>query len=118
MKQYEIWTEDFEFRFGRYKGSIPEFSEQDIEDLYFDQNSFDPVRAAVFDNMEEAEAEFRKNYADTATRLESTCNGFWVLRGDIAYIEEANYTEDREFDYGNIVVFSCAPYKKETMEED
>ena len=118
MKQYEIWTEDFEFRFGKYRDSIPDLSERDIEDLYFDQNSFDPRCVATFDTIKEAEKEFEKNYTNNITRPESTFNGWWILRGDIAYIEEVDYYVNGDYDHGEIVAFSCAPYKKEEKEED
>ena len=95
MTKFEIKSDNFEFRF---TGHMPSQSAQEIFDQYLSGSANDPVLEASFDTLEEAKAEFAKNYANYGrTRLER--NGkIGFLRGDLAWIEENEYDEDGEFD--------------------
>ena len=98
MTKFEIKTDSFEFRFGTYKDSIPEMTAQEIFDSYLDGTCNDPTLKESFNTIEEAKAEFNKNYANYGRTRAEKGNVFWLLLGDVAWIEEVEYDEDGEFD--------------------
>lgn len=117
MTKYEIMTDTFEARFGTSEASIQSMSAEDIFDSYISggfSNSNNPQRVASFDTLEEAQAEFSKNYSGYGrTRAEKGFT-FWLLRGKVAWIEENEYDEDGEFDQGGSVYsYSAVGYEKE-----
>lgn len=106
MKKFTIYTDNFEFRFS---GRIPELDDNDIRDLYLSKST-DPHFEAQFDNEAEARAEFETNYSSYARiRRESAFTGAPLLVGDLAYLEEAEYTEDGEFDQGGDWIMESLP---------
>ena len=120
MKKYEIYTDTFEFRFGRYEDSIPEMSGYEIFQTYLScdtgitTNSLDPHLEASFDTLEEARAEWEKNYKNYGRTWAEKGNALWLLRGDIAYLEGNEYTEEGDFDQGgDVYECSAEPYEKE-----
>ena len=120
MKKYEIYTDTFEFRFGRYEDSIPEMSGYEIFQTYLScdtkitTNSLDPHLEASFDTLEEARAEWEKNYKNYGRTWAEKGNVFWFLRGQLAWLDENEYTEDGEFDQGGALWESSVQgYRKE-----
>lgn len=120
MTKYEIFTDTFEFRLWGDKERIPSMSGDEIMETYFSgdtritSNSLDPVKQAAFDSYEDAEIEFGHSYANYGcTRLEKgNLKSLYLLRGEIAWIEENEYDEDGEFDQGGTVLcFSAEPYE-------
>ena len=117
MTKFEIKTDSFEFRMGKRKSEIPSMSADEIMDTYFScdtnitSNSLDPESRESFDSRDDAVEFFRNNYANYgSTKLEHG-NTQYLLRGEIAWIEENEYDEDGEFDQGGAVIeFSAAPY--------
>ena len=97
MTKFEIKTDDFEFRFGTFKESIPAMSAQEVFDFYMDGTCNDPRTAASFDTLKEAKEEFNKYYANYGRTNAEKSNVFWLLRGEIAWIEANDYDEDGEF---------------------
>ena len=114
MRKYEIYTDTFEFRFGKSKSSIPAMSMSDIWMEYNCQSSNDPVRVASFDNLEDAMAFFRENYADYGRTWAEKGNVWWLLRGQVAWLDGNEYTEDGGFDQGgDLYECSAEAYEKE-----
>ena len=107
--KYEVYTDRFEFRFGTYKDSIPDLDENDICDLYWSRDN-DAKLFGSFDTKEEALEELSKFDPDTYPQKG---NCFWLLLGSVAWANEAEYTDDGEFDMAwPIGEFRCAPYIK------
>ena len=118
MRKYEIYTDTFEFRFGKAKSSIPAMSMSDIWMEYNCQSSNDPVRLASFDNLEDAMAFFRENYADYGRTWAEKGNVWWLLRGQVAWLDGNEYTEDGDFGQGgDLYECSAEAYKKEEETE-
>ena len=114
MTKYEIYTDMFEFLFGKYKDSIPEMSADEVLQMYFEENANYPSLVKSFDNADEAIEHFRKNFSNWGDTWAQKGNVFWLLRGHVAYIEENQYDEDGEFDCGGSVwLASVAGYEKE-----
>ena len=119
MIKYEIKTDDFEFRFGTSKDSIPEMSASEVIDFYMDGDCNDPHLEARFDTLEEAQADFSKHYANYGRTRAEKGYTFWLLRGEVAWIEENEYDEDGEFDQGGVTYgFSVEGYAPEGEENE
>ena len=113
MTKFEIRTDSFQFRFGTYRDSIPEMTAQEVFDEYLTGSANDPEWKESFDTLEEARECFRRYYANYGSAYAEKGNTFWILRGDVAWIEENEYDEDGEFDQGGeIYDLSAAPYVK------
>lgn len=124
MEKFEIMTDNFEFRFGRSLDSIPAMSAAEIFDTYLScdttitSNSLDPTRRASFDTLEEAQAEFSRNYANYGRTSPERGSLWWLLVGDLAWIERNEYDEDGEFDQGGeTYALSAAAYEPDTEED-
>lgn len=114
MTKYEIKTDNFEFRFGTSKDSIPQMSGAEVFENYLNGSANDPHLDASYNTFEEAQAEFSKYYANYARTRAEKGNTFWFLRGEVAWIEENEYDEDSEFDQGGDVwVYLTEPYEVE-----
>lgn len=114
--RFEIKTDSFEFRFGKSKDSIPAMTADEVFDTYQMESANDPTLEASFDTLEEAQAEFSKNYSGYGTTYAEKGFTFWLLRGKVAWIEENEYDEDGEFDQGGCTYdFSAEAYE---VEED
>ena len=114
MKKYEIYTDSFEFRFGKYKGSIPSMSMSDVWMEYNCQSANTPVLVASFENLEEALDFFRENYAGYGRTWAEKGNVWWLLRGEVAWLDANEYDEDGYFDQGgDLYEYSTESYTKE-----
>lgn len=114
MTKFEIRTDAFEFRFGTSKDSIPSMTADEVFDEYLSGNANDPVIEASFDTIEEADAEFQKHYSNYGSTSAVKGFSFWLLRGELAWIEENEYDEDGDFDQGGAVLaVSAFGYDKE-----
>lgn len=112
--KYEIRTDRFEFRFGTYKDSIPAATADQIWDWYNQESVQDPEIRASFDTLEAAQEEFRKSWADYGTTRPQKGQTWWLLTGELAWIERNEYDEDGEFDQGGDVYdVSAQGYEKE-----
>lgn len=107
MKKYEIYTERFELRFGTGKSSIPAMSADDVWDSYMAQSCHEPRLEATYDTLEEAR-EALKAYR-VSTRAEAS-SVFWLLVGDVAYIQESISDDVDEFDQGCIYDYAAEAY--------
>lgn len=103
MKKYEIRTGHFEFQFGKSKDSIPAATADEIFGWYTEETVADPTIRASFDTLGEALEEFKKYYADYGRTYPQKGMVWWLLVGDLAWIEENTYTEDGDFDQGGDV---------------
>ena len=103
MTKYEIMTDRFEFHFGTSKRSIPAMTESEIFNEYLSGNANCPTREASYDTLEEAQEAFRKRYTNHGSTYAQPGYCFWLLVGDLAWIEENEYDEDGEFDQGGDV---------------
>lgn len=117
MKKIEIMTDTFEARFGTSKASIPAMSAEEIFGSYISggfSNSNDPQRVSSYDTEAEARAEFSRHYADYGRTRAEAGSPFWLLTGELAWIEENEYDDDGEFDQGGDVLdWSAEGYEKE-----
>lgn len=114
MERFEIYTDTFESRFGKYKGSIPTMSGSDIWMEYNCQSCNDPLRVASFENLDDALAFFRENYDDYGRTWAEKGNVWWLLRGQVAWIDRNEYDEDGNFvDGGDLYECSAEAYEKE-----
>ena len=121
MTYYEIMTDTFEFRFGTSKTSIPAMSGEEVVDSYMEMEygkSYDPQCVARFADKDEALAEFNSHYSDYGRTYAQESNVFWLLRGEIAWLEENDYTLDNDgeevFDQGGgVLAFSAQGYEPE-----
>ena len=120
MKKFIIYSDHFEFRFG--KAPIPSMSAEEILDTHLScdgritSNSIDPTIEAVFYSLADAKEEFCRNYSEFGyTRKDSAYIGK-LLTGRLAWIEEIETGEDGDIiqSYGTLDV-SAEPY---TAEED
>ena len=124
VTRYEIKTDSFEFRMGSRRSAIPSMSAAEIMDTYLScdtritSNGLDPDLRASFDSVAEAVKFFRVNYANYgSTRLERGSIGY-LLRGEIAWIEQNDYDANGEFDQGgDVVEFAAEPYTAEESDE-
>lgn len=103
MTKYEIRTDRFEFRFGTYKASIPAASAAEIWDWYTQLSVQEPEIRASFDTLEAAQAEFRAHWADFGTTHAEKGMTWWLLIGELAWIEHNEYDDNGEFDQGGDV---------------
>lgn len=111
MTKYEIKTDRFEFRFGKSKDSVPAMSAGEIFDEYLNLDGNCPELKASYDTLEDARAAFVKHYANYGTTYAQASNVFWLLLGDVAWIEENEYNEYGEFEQGSdIHDFSAEAY--------
>jgi hypothetical protein len=114
MTKYEIKTDSFEFSFGKYKASIPSASEDQIFEWYMEGMANDAKTRESFDTLEEAQAEFKKYYANYGSTRAVAGWTNWLLCGELAWIEENEYDDDGEFiQGGGFYDVSAAPYEKE-----
>ena len=114
MTKYVIKTDSFEFRFGTYKNSIPYMNAEEVFNSYLRESCNDPVIRESFDTLDEAWEVFEKNYSFYGSTHAEKGNVFWLLRGDVAWLEEEEYDEDGEFDQSNgIYKFSAESYYDE-----
>lgn len=116
MKKFEIFTDDFEFRFGSRLADIPAMTDREILDTYLScdtrvtSNSLDPHLEGQYDSLEAALAAWEEFAASGSTHAESG-GAVWLLRGDLAYLQEAEYDEDGDFvQGGDILRHSCEAY--------
>lgn len=113
IRKFEIRTDHFEFHFGKYKGSIPTISDEEIFDWY-QRSCCDPVTVEEYDTLEEAKEAFKESYSDYGHTRAEKGNAFWFLVGDLAWIEENIFTDDGDFDQGGWTYdFSAVGYEKE-----
>ena len=122
MTKFEIKTDSFEFRMGTRRSAIPSMSADEIMDTYFScddritSNSLDPEQRESFCDENEAREFFKANYGNYGRTSLEHGNTQYLLRGEIAWIEENEYDEDGEFDQGGAVIeFSAEPY---TVDDD
>ena len=114
MTKYEIRTDRFEFRFVKFKDSIPAATADEIFAWYMEESAADPTVQASFDTLEEAREEFKKHYADYGTTRAEKSMVWWLIVGDLAWIEGNEYDDDGEFiQGGECYDVSVAPYEKE-----
>lgn len=117
MTQYEIRIDHFEFRFDKCKASIPAATEDDIFAWYQEESANDPTVRASYDTLEEAQDAFKKEYADYGRTYPQKGIVWWLLVGELAWIEENTYTDDGDFDYGGEVYdVSAEAYEPEDDE--
>lgn len=120
MNTYEIYIDDFQFRMGTAKSLIPSMSGDEIFDTYMSgdtritSNSFDPHCVGRYETREAAEAkwEFYRNWGRTYVERGQTQ---WILRGELAWMEELDCDENGEDCFGVIgtIHVSAAPYIRE-----
>ena len=114
MKKYEIKTDSFQFRFGTSRSSIPAMDAGEVFDAYLQGSANEPDRETSFDTLAEAQEVFKRDYASYGSTYAEKSNVFWILRGDVAWIEENDYDENGEFDQGGTVAdFSAEGYEPE-----
>lgn len=113
MTKFEIMTDTFELR------PVRDMSAGEVFDSYMNSCLMAEKREASFDTIEEAQAEFAKNYSNYGrTHVESGSAGRF-LWGRVAWIAENEYDEDGEFDQGGDVwAFSAQPYISEEEDEE
>ena len=114
MKRYEIYTDRFQFRFGRSKDSIPAMTGDEIADTYLScddritSNYLNPTLEASFDTEKEALVEWRRNYIDYGWTEAEKGSVLWVLRGRLAYIAENEYDDGGDFIHGETTQYISA----------
>lgn len=114
MTKYEIYTDSFELGFGKAKSSIPNATADDIWAWYMEESCQYPEMVGAFDSLENAKAEFNKNYANYGETHAEKGNIWWHLRGQVAWIEETIYNNDGDFESdGGTLDFSAEPYNVE-----
>lgn len=118
MIKYEIYTDSFEFRMGTNKERIPNMSANDIFDTYMScdtritSNSLDPCLCGVFDSEDAAQAAWSA-YKDWGRTCLEKGQTQWLIRGDVAWMESAEYNGD-DYDYSiDYLCISAEPYAKE-----
>lgn len=118
MIKYEIYTDSFEFRMGTSKERIPYMSADDIFDVYMScdtritSNSLDPFLRGVFDSEDAAQTAWEA-YKDWGRTCLEKGQAQWLLCGDIAWMESAEYNGD-DYDYGlDYLCIAAEPYAKE-----
>ena len=116
MKKFEIYTDHFEFRFPGIT-TTPSASADEIWAWYQEESCNQPNRESSFDTIEEAKAEFQKNYANYGRTTESRAfTGTPLLVGDVAYLEENIYDDDGEFIQSVCIWnYSAEPHQSETL---
>ena len=118
MTKFEIKTDHFEFRFGTYKQSIPSMTADEVFEEYLSGSCNDPKLEAAFDSLAAAQAEFKAHYAGYGRTYAEKGFNFWLLVGEIAWIEENEYDEDGEFDCSCCTYDVSAEGYKNEEEED
>lgn len=119
MIKYEIKTDTFEFRFGTSKNSIPSMTAEEVFEEYQSGSSNCPELVGSFDSLEDAEKAFSRFYANYGRTWAERGFCFWLLRGDVAWIEENEYDDDGEFDQGGVTYdVSAEAYEAEEEEEE
>lgn len=114
MTKYEILTGSFELRFGTSRDTIPAMSAEEIFSDYQDLQAKCPEIKASFETINEAREEFSAYYKNFGTNYAQAGGAFWLLMGEVAWIEENEYDEDGEFDQGGAVHdFSAAGFEPE-----
>ena len=114
MTKYEILTGSFELRFGTSRDTIPAMSAAEIFSDYQNLPAKCPEIKASFETINEAREEFSAHYKNFGTTYAQAGGAFWLLMGEVAWIEENEYDEDGEFDQGGVVHdFSAAGYEPE-----
>jgi len=114
MTKYEIYTDLFEFGFGKGKSSIPDATADDIWAWYMEESCQYPEMVGSFDSREDAKAAFNKNYANYGETHAEKGNIWWHLRGRVAWIEVNIYDDNGEFDSSDgVIELSAEPYKGE-----
>ena len=97
VHKFEIYTDHFEFRFPG-AALAPSASADEIWAWYQEESCNQPNLEASFDTIEEAKAEFQKNYENYGRTSESRAfAGTPLLVGDVAYLEENIYDDNGEF---------------------
>lgn len=94
MTRFDLFTDNYEFRFGRTKDSISAMSADDIMNAYQAESANDPHLVASYDTEEEARAALAEMSGSTRPQAS---NVFWLLCGSVAWIEENEYDADGEF---------------------
>lgn len=120
MPKFEIRTDHFEFRMGSMRDRIPAMSAEEILATHLScddritSNGIDPTIEASFDTLEEARAEFTRNYGRYGfTSLDRAGTGY-LLSGSLAWIEENEYDDNGDFDQGGATYdVSAQPYEPE-----
>lgn len=111
MTKYEICTGSFEIRCGTKKNSIQDYNEWA---LFYEATDGEYEIVGSFDTEEDATAVFKENYEDYGRTWAEKGNVFWLLRGQVAWIEVNIYDENGEFDSGDgVIELSAEPYKGE-----
>lgn len=102
MKKFEIKTDSFQIPFGKGKESIHAMTAAEVFSTYFGSVDNDPKSHGIYDSLDDARKAFKRfeNYGST---YPEAGNVFWLLRGDLAWIEENEYDEDGEFISGGDV---------------
>lgn len=125
MKKFEIRTDHFEFRLGTVKARIPAMSADEIFDTYMSgdtritSNCLDPKLEASFDTLEAARDVLARDFKYFAQTRLVKGQTQWLLTGEMAWIEENEYTDDGDFDQGGDVYDVLAEaYEPEDREED
>lgn len=98
MRKYEIYTDSFEIKFGRLESSIPATDAETVFRWYLNELDDNRRLRASFETLEEAQAEFGKAYSDYGRTYPTRGVASWLLCGELAWIEENEYTDDGDFD--------------------
>lgn len=118
MTKFEIKTDRFEFRFGTSKDSIPAMTADEVFEEYLQGSCNDPELQASFDSLEAAQEEFKAHYAGYGRTYAEKGYIFWLLVGEVSWIEEAEYDEDGEFlEMNGTWAVSAEGYKNEEEED-
>lgn len=111
MTKYVIYTDDFEFRFGTSRDSIPTASPVQIWEWYLAESANDPHAAEEFSDRNEALEYFYDNYGDGwPSTYAQKSSVFWLLRGEVAYLQEEEWDEDECIQGGDILLYSAERY--------
>lgn len=97
MTKYEIRTDHFEFRFGKTRDSIPDATEDEIFAWYMEESSADPTIRESCDSLDSAQEIFRRDYAGYGVTRAEKSMVWWLLVGELAWIEENEYDEYGDF---------------------
>ena len=109
MTKYEIFTDRFEFRAG---ARLQNWTSGEVFDEYQAGTANCPKLECSFDRLEDAVAEFEKNYKDSGRTWAEATNVHWLLIGEVAFLEENEYDDDGDFvQGGDIIDFSAEPYE-------
>lgn len=116
--RFEIKRESFEFRFGRYRESIPSLTSEEIFEMYEAGSWHDPETVATFDTLEAAKEEFARVYSKWGRTCAEKGSIWWMLTGDVCWIEANIYDEDGEYiSWDGTYDVAAEPYTAEEEEE-